>query len=293
MAEQLERYVCSIVKAGRGCGSGLVFQFEQTFWSKLLQESSCLLQKYGDGAFGSRRFYVLLTAHSNIYGQDKGKEQSVKKYIEEGEISLAFGDGSSGRRLALRDCVARTTEDGSGRCVAVTCCDTDSILVLGSQNVSLGFTLKSHSSPENCSIDSNFLLLFLSAEVVDKHLAEFIPPSLGEPKVAELAELGAEMLWQDEPGVVQKKDLALLPTHSRHVETQSLAKKIEQARKLQTIDVTTEMAESSCYIGAPIVHKCPGGTLTIIGFYCGQNKMTTIYGIFSLLKGRAFLYNII
>ena len=284
------RYVCSILKAGRSCGSAVLFQFEQNFLSELLQKPSCLLMKYGRGAFESRRFYVLLTAHSNIYGRETEKEQSVMKYLDEGEISLAFGGGSSGRRLALRDCVARTAGDGSERCVAVTCCGADSILVLCSyEDLHLSFTLKSHSSPESCSIDSNFLLLFLKAEAVDEHLSACDPPSLGEPTVAQLADKNAVILWRDESGVVQAKALGLSPTHSRDVETESLEKKEEQARKLQTIGVTTEMAESSCYIGAPIIHRKSGGSPTVIGFYSEQNKMTTIYGIFSLLKGRSFL----
>ena len=280
-----EQYVCAISsKAGRNCGSGIVFQFEEEFWCKLLQEPSCLLKKYGRGAFESAAAeccYVLLTAHSNIYNREKEKEMPVKKYIDDGDFSLAFG--RLGAKLRLRDCVAIA---GDGRCIAVTCCGADSILVLCRyEDLRLSFTLKSHNTPENCSINSNFLLLFLRAEVVKEHLSDCNPPALGlgGPFAAGTS---AEVLWRNESSVVQKKSLVLSPTHSRDLESMSLQKKVKQLCQLQTVGTATETENAPCYVGAPVLQCVPdGGSTRIIGFYSGEKKITTAYGMFSLLKG--------
>ena len=153
----VDKYVCRIVQRQSdssrgtydvepGTGCGVIAEIGRDLWDELLRQPSCFEEKYNRSVFESRKFYVLLTAHCSLYGESKS-EEPLGKFISSGDFSLVF----ESIEIPLRECIAPVDPpvDRNGRvsdrCIAVTCCGIDSILVLCEyENVQLSYTLKSH-----------------------------------------------------------------------------------------------------------------------------------------------------
>lgn len=156
-----EPFICRIVK--RGCGasststrhdldSGIIAEIEQSFMEDLLTKPSCFQEKYNRSMFQSPRNFVLLTAHSNLYEEAESARWDIpaKDYIDNYSLVLDF-------EIPLHKCVLRVDDD---RCVAVSCCGVDSILLLY-DNAQLDFSLRAHRDVRTCCIKS--ISLFYSS----------------------------------------------------------------------------------------------------------------------------------
>jgi hypothetical protein len=281
-----DNFVCRIVQRDRDSSHGACERgcgvIAKILWDELLTQPSCFEKKYNRSVFESRKFYVLLTAHCNLYGESE-YEEPLGKYINSGDFSLVFHS----IEIPLRECIApvdaRRNDD---RCIAVTCCGIDSILVLCEYEiVKLGYTLKSHRGAGNeCR---NFVVLFLEAEAVNHYLgSDCNPPILR--KTAAVHDVC--MLWRTAERMVKKVDLHLEDTSALESNSasdrESLHCQMENSRKQQSFNLTEVPSEvdQPCCIGAPVIMTSPDGGSAIVGINAG-GRITTLHGIFAFLKG--------
>ena len=280
-----ESYVCRIVQRERDAcdverGCGVIAQLGQDIWDALLTDPSCFEKKYNRSVFQSRSFYVLLTAHCNLYGESKN-EDPVGKYIRSGDFSLVFDT----LKIPLRECIAPVGRNDD-RCIAVTCCGIDSILVLRDseyENVKLGYTLKSHrDSGRECR---NFVILFLEVEAVNRHLgSDCSPPILQQTAAVH----DACMVWRTAERAVRKVNLQLEDTSELENDSASnLQCQMEKSRNNQSFNLTQVPSEvdQPCCIGAPVIMTSPDGGSAIVGINAG-GRITNIHGMFAFLKGK-------
>lgn len=295
-SDPVERYVCRIVNRRSGsdveCGSGIIAALSPALWGKLLKAPSCFGEKYSL-SLESGDFYVLLTAHSNLYQESGEKEQPLKAHLDAEDYHLVLGSSE----IPLRDCVASSsTSSGTGeRYIAVSCCGIDSILVLCKYaEVRLDYSLKSHSSADKCSIAYNFAFLLLRADVVNKKVSNFSPPVLGSE--ADVGAHNERMLWCSAPQKVPEIPLTLATDATQEAgvgspSVGSLQQSMCQIREKRSfkVNLPQEAANDAnvlqCYIGAPIVQDGAGTTKSIVGIYVGEGRVTSLQGIFGILKG--------
>ena len=272
--------VCRIKKGGYSprSGSGVIAEINP----QLLEELSCLRTKFPEaGNVFKSPSYVLLTAHSNVYDKadENVKDEPVAKYID--KLSVVLGNSVE---LPLSECVLFVEEDDNRRGLAVSCCGVDSILLSGVRDVKLDYTLRAHGD-EKCCIDSNFLILFLNAEVLKRHIISSVQPQRTDVGDHD----GYILRWCDEEGALKEQtiDIHVKETNCSGMHgadprpEHSLAQCIEGFRAQQNIDLVSKESINPCCIGAPIV--TPDGS-SILGIYVG-GRVTTVYGIFELLKG--------
>ena len=290
-----DNFVCRIVQRDRdsshgACerGCGVIAKIGRDLWDELLTQPSCFEKKYNRSVFESRKFYVLLTAHCNLY-EESEYEEPLGKYINSGDFSLVFHS----IEIPLRECIApvdaRRNDD---RCIAVTCCGIDSILVLCEYEiVKLGYTLKSHRDPgKECR---NFVVLFLEAEAVNHYLGSDCNPPILRKTAAVHATASHDvcMVWRTEAApMVKKVDLHLDDTSELKSDSasnrESLHCQMENSRKQQSFKLTEVPSEVNqlCCIGAPVIMTSPDGGSAIVGINAG-GRITTLHGIFAFLKG--------
>ena len=193
--------VCRIEKGGYSprSGSGVIAEINP----QLLEELSCLRTKFPEAGnvFKSPSF-VLLTAHSNVYDKadEDVKDEPVAKYID--KLSVVLGNSV---KLPLSECVLFVEQDDNRRGLAVSCCGVDSILLCGVRDVKLDYTLRAHGD-EKCCIDSNFLILFLNAEVLKRHINlvfTSVQPQRTDPGNHD----GYILRWCDEEGALKEQTI--------------------------------------------------------------------------------------
>ena len=269
--DQFASFTCSF-KAEDGkelSGSGIIVQIGREDLEQLLQEPSCLKKKVGDKLSAGEPCYALITAHSSVYAPDAPDIPAVERL--------------AGRRIIVGN-PDNQLEIPIEKCVAVSCCGKDSIMRLtGEQNT---FTLMPHSG--KCHIGFDFLILFLSAEVVNKKK----PAGFPDPPTLSLTQ------YQEFPTTVAFETIPYMYLHSRQKVEASLKwpESVPQIPKLHN-EVESFIAKRSIpfqqkpqnsQIGAPIV--CTGGSY-MIGINTGE-EVTTLYGIFEILKGKLLLPHI-
>ena len=302
--DMVERYICGIVNRRSGndvdCGSGIIATIDRALWDRLLESPSCFQEKYSRSLFESRtiNFYVLLTAHGNLYQKSEQKEKPLKAYTDAEDYHLILGDSQVD--LLLSECVALNSSGGtSERCIAVSCCGIDSILVLCDyDDVHLDYSLKSHSNAEECSITHNFLLLFLRADVVNGYISNCKPPVLGKEKASDVDwGRNVQMLWRSVEGI-KSLERRLEPA-KRPSGRGTLQKSMSQIRERWSFNLPQDArseAITPCCIGAPIVQSTQdpaqdgADTTSVIGIYVGEGKITSVNGIFGFLKGNGYYF---
>ena len=291
----------------RGCG--VIAEIGRDLWDELLTPPSCFEEKYKRSVFESRKFYMLLTAHCNLYGESK-LEEPLGKFISSGDFSLVFESIEIPLRIDRtdRECIApvdppvdrngciapvhvdRTRNDD--HCIAVTCCGIDSILVLCEYEiVELSYTLKSHLDPgKECR---NFVVLFLEVEAVKHYFgSDCNPPVLRKTAAVHGHNINVSMFWRTAERAVKKVDLHLDDTSelqsSSASDRESLHCQMENSRKQQSFKLTEVPSEvdQPCCIGAPVIMTSPDGDSAIVGINAG-GRITTLHGIFAFLEGIA------
>lgn len=288
----VEPFVCRIEKtAGRdadkdcGCGSGIIAKFEPEFWDYLQTQPSCLREKYDVSALQSRSFHVLLTAHRNVYEESEGGDKPLAAYID--SYTMVLG---ADVRIPLSECVFPAV---GGGCIAVSCCGIDSILVLCDPRDNLTYTLKAHRNSK-CCIMSDFLLLFLDAEKVNSRLGSVCgsPPTFRKPVAPQPSDLDCCMYWRTAAGTVEKCDVHL-QTSFKPADPpleKSLRHDVEIFHQGRSLNLPEGVGKQSCCVGAPISCSTPDGGVKIVGINTG-GAVTTLYGVFNLLKGIYLLWS--
>lgn len=285
----VEPFVCRIVKIGGGAGdagadsgSGIVAKFEPEFWDSLQTQPSCLGEKYDLSILQSCSFYVLLTAHRNVYEESEKGDKPLADYVDNYTLEL-----DTAVRIPLRDCIFPAVRGG---CIAVSCCGVDSILVLCDPGDNLTYTLKAHRHSK-CCIMSDFVLLFLDAEKVKSRLASSSgsPPTFCKPVAPQPTDSDSEccMYWRTAAGTVEKRSVHLRTSEAVDSDSpreKSLKHDVEVFHQRRSLSLPEGVGQEPCCIGGPISCSTPDGGVRIVGINTG-GAVTTLYGVFNLLKG--------
>lgn len=284
----VEPFVCRIVKTRGGdadtdSGSGIIAKFEPEFWDYLTQPS-CLGEKYDLSVLQSRSFYVLLTAHRNVYEENEEGDKPLADYVDSYTLEL-----DTAVKIPLRECIFPAVNGG---CIAVSCCGVDSILVLCDPGDNLTYTLKAHRHSK-CCIMSDFLLLFLDAEKVNTRLGSDCgsPPTFCKPVAPQSTESECCMYWRTAAGAVEKCDVHLQTSikaaDSDSPQEKSLRHDVEIFHQQRSLSLREDVSKELCCIGAPIFCSTPDSGVRIVGINTG-GAVTTLYGVFNLLKGISY-----
>lgn len=281
----VEPFVCRIVKTGGGdagadSGSGIIAKFEPEFWDYLQTQPSCLGEKYDLSVLHSRSFYVLLTAHRNVYEESEERDKPLAGYVDNYTLEL-----DTAVKIPLHECIFPAVRGG---CIAVSCCGVDSILVLCDPGDNLTYTLKAHRNSK-CCIMSDFLLLFLDAEKVKTRLGSDSgsPPTFCKPVAPQPTDSECCMYWRTAAGTVEKCNVRLQTSKAAYSDSsqeKSLKHNVEIFHQQRSLSLPEGVGKEPCCIGAPISCSTPDGGVRIVGINTG-GAVTTLYGVFNLLKG--------
>ena len=272
---QFASFTCSFkAEDGEESGSGIIVQIGREDLKQLLQEPSCLKKKVGDKLSAGEPCYALITAHSSVYAPDAP------------DINIPAVERLAGRRIVVGN-PDNQFEIPIEKCVAVSCCGKDSIMRLtGEKNV---FTLMPHS--RKCHIGFDFLILFLSAEVVNKKK----PPEFPDPPKLSLAQC------QEFPTTSPRKATVYL-RGGENVEVSLILNQPEPAPQIHRLrdeirsfnakrSIPYKQEPQTSQIGAPVVICTERGSY-LFGINAGT-EVTTLYSIFKLLKGNLLLHHAI
>ena len=287
-----EHFTCRIVRRGDTgrfdveSGFGVVVEIEQQFQEELLRDPSCLQKKLRMSATESLGF-ALITAHSNLYEDEDSKNQLDKPVVEYIADDYAIVLENS-VEIPLRDCVLRLSH---AHCPAVSCCGVDSVLIL--DDAKLSHTLRAHRIKKKCCIEYDFVIVLLDAKRLRQHECCLVgsPPKLDSqnPDPCLISQDSAlQLYWRDAEGMVKKERVEINSTHPAPP-IQCLGSDIEHFSAQQSISYQQKGCGGVgvAYIGAPVIIETPTGGKRILGINVG-NAVTTLYGIFKLLKGMGY-----
>ena len=270
-------FTCSFkAEDGKEWGSGILVQIDPQDLEQLLQEPSCLKKKLGDKLSAEEPCYALITAYSSVYAPDAPDAPAVQWLARR---RIVVGNSDNQFEMSIEECV---------QCRAVSCCGKDSIMRLTEEETK--FTLKPHSG--DCHVGFDFLILFLSADAVNKKK----PTGYPHPPTLSLAQcrqfpttppFKTIMYWRS-GGKVENADVSMkLPEtapqiHGLHSEVESFIAKRS---------VSYQQKPQISQVGAPIFIFTERGSY-LIGINTGE-KVTTLHGIFELLQGKLVLFRVI